>query len=249
MSTYRYGSSQPGAKQFAGLSVGMTFPTWLYVYFNTTSISLAWAVVSGVTSYQIQVSSTPDFSGTLMVDTTVTTRSHKFTDSGTNDTKRWWRWRSFSLGAWSEVGSYWINTSGAANIAVGRNAWRMFDPDDVTDIYTLPLFPVNTISNTNIERLRTRNRLGTLLSEYLTMKGHISFDYGRNGYMTHTQFTEHRRFNEEIKTFFVATFKDNDLEDPVPNIWKVQYEIDPIMSMIAAGRPDLMAGSVDLEEV
>lgn len=246
---YRYGTSQPGTKQFAGFQSATTYPSWVYVYFNTTSITLDWTVETGVTSYQIQVSETQDFSGTLMVNTTVAVSGYSFTDSGTDDTKRWWRWRSWSSGTWSAVGSYWINTSGANNILVARNTWKMFDPDDVTDIFTLPLYPMNTISNTAIERLRTRNRQGTLLSEYLTTKAHISFDYNMNGYLEHKQYREHIRFNEEIKTLFVTTFKDNDFRNPVPNIWKVQYEIDPIFSMIAMGRPDLMAGSINFEEV
>jgi len=246
--SYRYGASRFGSIQWGGLQAPLVYPTWHYVYFITTSISLDWARVSGAT-YNIQVSSTPDFSGTLMVDTAVAGSGHTFTDTGTNDTKRWWRWQVVGEKAWREIGSYWLNTSGANNISVGRNIWKMFDPDDVTDIYILPLFPNYQIVKSNIDRLKTRNRLGTLLSEYLTSKSSLMLDYTQNGYMKHVQFREHRRFNEEIKTLFITTFKDSDDEMPVPNIWKVQYQSDPALTMISHGRQDLMTGSINFEEV
>ena len=247
--SYRPAASQYGAFQYGASQAPLIFALSHAIYFITTSIVLDWASVLHVTSYQIQVSETPDFSGTLMIDTTVSASIHSFTDTGTNDTKRWWRWRAFSAGAWSEVGSYWINTAGANKVNASHNEWKMFDPDDVTDLYILPLFPNSTITNQNINRFKARNRLGTLLSEFLTIKAVVDLNYPDNVFITHVQFTEHRRFNEEIKTLFIATYKDNDVADPVPNIWKVQYAVDPVLSMLAAGRPDLMVGAINFEEV
>ena len=63
------------------------------------------------------------------------------------------------------------------------------------------------------------------------------------------QFTEFQRFNEVIKTFFVATFKDGECDIPVGNIWKVQHAGDLAMSMVASGREDLNVGILNLTEV
>lgn len=248
-----YGRNLYGFAPAGGVSP--TYPTQLAIYFKTTSITLEWGLVTGATGYKLQVASTPDFSGTLLVNTTSNNgRQHIFTDSGTNDTKRWWRWAaSLDSGAsylpWSEVGSYWINTGGAQNVTLPRNVWGLINPSDVTDVTELHDFPMYLTKQAHLYRVRDRNRLGTLLSEYVTLKGAIQLGYDNTTYMDVVGFREMRRFNEVIKTFFLCTFKDNAIGFPTPNIWKVQFESDPELTMLAAGRQDLYTGSLSFMEV
>lgn len=249
---YQYATSQPGTKQFATLQAPSSYPLIHAIYFNTTSIVLHWTAIKGVSNYQIQVSEMPDFSGTLLVDSVVTGPSHSFTDTGTNDTKRWWRARTAGAsgyGEWQEKASYWINTAGAESVNCGRGIWRMFNPDDVTDMFVIPLFPENQITEIAINRFKDRNRKGLLLSEYVTSKVEINFNYQNNGFIDHYDFRAFRRFNEVVKTFFIATFKDSEIERPVPNIWKVQFSLDPVLSMVSMGRPDIMVGTLNFVEV
>lgn len=233
---------------------GLTYPTTHAILFHTTAIHLEWGWVTGASTCTIQVSTTPDFSGTLLINTTANgMRSHDFTDAGTNNTKRWWRWKSNDSGTvhdhWSEVGSYWVNTGFAESIWCPRNNWKMVDPDLVTDFYMLSAFPRYVIKAQNIWRVRERNRLGTMLSESVTFKSNIILGYDDSLYMDFEQFREIRRFNEEIKTLFLITLKDNEFQYPTPNVWKVQFDTDPELSMIASGRQDLMVGSISFMEV
>lgn len=245
----------PGYYGFAPAGgVSPTYATTHAVYFKTTAITLTWGLITNANAYQIQVSTTPDFSGSLMVNASgITIHSHSFTDTGTNDTKRWWRWRysldgGTSYSRWSEVGSYWINTGGAENVNLQQNIWGAFDPDDVTDRYLFQDFPLYAIKQTHLYRVRERNRLGTILSEYITQKGIIQLAFTPDNFMGVTSFTEFRRFNEEIKTFFLATYKNTLAQTPAPNIWKVQFESDPELTMFAAGRQDLYVGTLNFME-
>lgn len=253
-----YGRNYYGQNYYGFIPVGgvsPTYPTRHAVYFATTAITLTWGLITNANAYQIQVSGVPDFSGSLMIDASgITVHQHTFTDTGTNDTKRWWRWRysldgGTSYSQWSEVGSYWINTSGAENVDLMQNTWALINPSPVTDRTILPDFPLYSIKQEHLYRSRERNRLGTLLSEYITLKGRIRLNYPDQTFLTANGFFEIRRFNEEVKTFFIATFKSSYLSTPTPNIWKVQFETDPDLSMIAAGRQDLFVGNLDLMEV
>ena len=225
------------------------------VYANDTAITLDWADVTGANQYQVQVSvDRSDFGGSLMInDNTLVVSTKSFTDSGTDDRKRFWRWRySTDAGStwseWNEVGSYWLDAGTSGDVSLADNKWAMFDPNSLTDIYTLALFPFYSVKPQLIERIRQRNRLGTLLSEYVTKKDIIEFRFDEGSYMLHEQYRAIRRFNETIKTFFLATMKTNET-DVVPNIWKVQLEEDPELTMVAAGRPGLLIGTVTFTEV
>lgn len=243
-----YGFYPPGG-------VSPTYPTSHAVYFATASITLQWGLITNANAYQIQVSTTPDFSGSLLQNVSgLTAHAHTFTDAGTNNTKRWWRWRpSFNGGAnysaWSEVGSYWVNTAGAENVSLPRNQWALINPSPVTDRYLPHDFPMYEIVQQHLYRVRERNRLGTMLSEYITMKSGIKLTYNENIVMDTEGFLEMRRFNEEVKTFFLATYKSTLLSVPTPNIWKVQFESDPELAMYTAGRQDLFTGTLTFTEV
>lgn len=248
------GQNYPGYAPAGGITP--TYPTKHAIYFATTSIILKWGLVTNANAYRVEVSPTPDFSGTLTYSISgLTVHQVDFTDGGTDDTKRWWRWAySYDGGTtysrWSEVGSYWLNTSGAENVEISpTNTWMMINPDDVTDRYNIQDFPLYGIKQGHLFRVRERNRLGTLLSEFITLKGSIQLVYDESIYLTSQGFFEFRRFNEEAKTFFLATFKNNISNITTPNIWKVQFEEDPEMTMLAAGRQDLYVGTLNFMEV
>jgi hypothetical protein len=139
-----------------------------------------------------------------------------------------------------------MNTGAASEITLTAGQWKMIDPTGVGDSYLFDLCPVDSIVFENIYRVRERNRLGTLMSEYVTNKARITLNF--SGYVIHEQYRAFVRFNQVVKTFFLACYKSNET-DTVPNIWKVQFEADPSMTMVATGRPGLMAGSVNLMEV
>lgn len=220
---------------------------------NDTTIQLDWADVTGANKYYAQVATTPDFSGTLLVDdNTLAASATSYTDSATNNSKRWWRWKYSTDGgstwsSWSEAGHVWINSGASADVTLTSDQWALIDPDDVTDKYVLGVFPTYTVIEMHQRRIRERNRAGEMLSEYLIMKGKITLNFDDSCYMAHEQMREIRRFNSEIKTFFLANYASN-LTDSVPHIWKVEFSTDPELTMIQ-GRQDLYSGSLEMEEV
>lgn len=234
------------------------YPTVHAIYFKDTTINLRWHHPNPgyVTTFGVEVSLTPDFSdpvfiyeATMQADTQVT-----FTDAGENDRRRYWRWRwsadsGTTWSRWSRVGSYWLNTDGAENISISRNSIMMINPDPVTDRFPFEIFPLYSIQQSHIYRLKDRNRLGTLVSEYETLKGKVGLSFDNQRWMNEVEFSEARRFNEEVKTFFLAMFHDFKFGEPVPNIWKVQYDTDPLLTMIGAGRQDMLVGSLSFSEV
>jgi hypothetical protein len=224
------------------------------VFANDTSIALDWNSVSGANLYHLQVGTEPDFSGSLLVnDSALATSDKSFTDSGLDDAKRFWRWRySTDAGTtwseWSEVGNYWLNTAGAADITPAQGKWVMFDPDSVTDMYTFVDYPMDKIVDEQLYRVKDRNRRGNMLTEWYNSKARITLQFAETLFMTHEQMRALKRFNLEIKTFFLAVYKYNGV-DYVPHIWKVVFSEDPEMSMLAAGREDLFIGELTFEEV
>ena len=224
------------------------------VLYNQTTIELDWAGVSGADFYQIQVSLYPDFRSNF-VDVSHDESDYTFTDSEANNAKRYWRWRpSREAGAdwiepWSEVGSYWLDTGASDEIDVPRHYWVLADPEDVTDLYWFDLPPVYTIVPQNLYRFQDRNRLGELLSEFLTIKNDIQLQFQGSQFIAHAQLNEFRRFHNTKRTFFIATYKIGERARPMPNIWKVEFSQDPTFTMIAPGRPDLLRGMAVMTEV
>jgi len=249
---FQVGQSQFGTKMWGGPAYDLT-PTGSHgILFTTTDITLDWTQIDEATEYQLQVSLYPDF-GDNFLDTTVSFAFHEFSDLQINDAKRYWRYRplasSTPFGPWSEVGSYWLDTTAAEPITLDRGTWAMADPADTTDIYELDLFPVFTAVPSNLYRIQTRNRLGTLLSEFLTIKWNIQLTYAGNQYIDHPQLDEFRRFHNDIRTFYLCAHKDGKWHTPMPHIWKVEFTQDPVMTMIAAGRQDLLTGNLMFTEV
>ncbi len=224
------------------------------VLFNNRTITLNWGTVDGTNFYQLQVSLYPDFRSNF-VDTSISESDYTFTDSQTDDVKRYWRWRpSVSVGAdwlqpWSEVGSYWVDTTAAASFGVPEGYWTIIDKDDVNDFYFFDLAPTYTIIPRNIYRFQGRNRNGDLLTEYLTTKDDISLSFTGGQFVAHQQMDEFRRFNNSKRTFYLANYVIGKNGEPMSHIWKVEFSDDPTFSMIAAGRPDLLHGSLTLIEV
>jgi len=232
----------------------LTIASQMKVLYNQTTIDLDWAGVSGANYYQVQVSLYPDFR-TCFVDVSHDESDYSFTDSQTNDLKRYWRWRpSRAAGSdwiepWSEPGSYWLDTGADDEIDVPRHYWVLVDPDDTTDLYWFDLPPVYQIIPHNLNRFQDRNRLGDLLSEFLTVKADIQLMFTGSQFIAHAQLNEFRRFHSTKRTFFLATFKIGERDRPMPNIWKVEFVQDPTFAMIAPGRPDLLRGNAVLTEV
>ncbi len=224
------------------------------ILYNQTSISLRWGAMSRAKFYQVQVSLFPDFRSSF-VDVSVTEASYQFTDSQTDNAKRWWRWRpSITANAnfiqpWSEVGSYWLNTGAAAEVEISENFWMMFDKDIVTDKYFFDLAPTFMIIPRNLYRFQGRNRSGALLTEFLTVKDELTLSFQGGQYIMHAQMDEFQRFNNTKRTFFLAAYIIWKQDEPIAHIWKCEFTDDPTFQMIAAGRPDLLRGQVTLTEV
>ena len=125
----------------------------------------------------------------------------------------------------------------------------MTDPDDTTDQYIFRLFPLFQITDENLFRIQERNRLGELLSEFLTIKGQVTLLFDGSQYMEHPQRNEFVRFHNIVRVVFLAVFKDGERERVMSNIWKVEFVDDPSLIMIAAGRQDLLTGQIRFTEV
>ncbi len=242
------------SQAFNGLAGLTTIAADVRVLYNQTSISLKWGEIARASFYQVQVSLFPDFRSSFE-DVVLTEPAYVFTDSQTNNAKRWWRWRpSVTSGAnfiapWSEVGSYWLDTGASDEIEIPQDIWIAFDKDNVTDKYIFDLAPIYTIVPKNIYRFQGRNRAGTLLTEFLTVKDDIQLNFVGSQYIIHQQMDEFQRFNNTKRTFFVATYTLWKAGQPISHIWKVECSDDPVFTMIAAGRPDLLRGTVTLIEV
>lgn len=237
-----------------GLANLTTISGDVFVLYNQRAIVLDWGTVPGTRYYQLQVSLFPDFRSNF-VDTSIQQSVYAFTDGQTDNVKRWWRWRpSVSVGAdwlqpWSEVGSYWLNTAAPQQIEIPEGYWAIFDPTTPSDIYFFDLAPQYTIVPRNANRFHGRNRAGTLLTEFLTVKDDITLNFMGGQYIMHPQMDEFQRFHNTKRTFFLATYAIWKHGEPMANIWKVECAADPSFTMIAAGRPDLLAGTVTLTEV
>jgi hypothetical protein len=249
--SYRINGGRWNSQPFNGQGNLVTIAGDMRILYNQTSISLDWGTVDGANFYQIQVSLYPDFRSTF-VDTSIQESDYQFTDS---QAKRYWRWRpSVSSGTdwlqpWSEIGSYWLDTGAADEIDVSEHQWVLIDPDDVTDTYWFDLIPTYTIVQRNIYRFQGRNRSGALVSEFLTAKDELTLNFNGSQYVSHAQMDELKRYNTSKRTFYIATYTVGKRAEPTPHIWKVEFSQDPSFMMIAAGRPDLLRGTVQLTEV
>jgi len=250
--TYAFNGSAYNATAWNGVAVTDHPAPEIFVLYNTTSITLDWSGDSSSVSHQLQVSLYEDFR-TTFVDTTVSVSNYTFTDNQVDDAKRYWRVREYNgsiyTSPWSEVGHYWLDTSATDQIELDYEQWSLVDANETTDRYNFDMFPLYSVIPGNIYRGRTRNRLGELLSEYLTTKSTIKLLLQGNQYLSHEQLSEFRRYHVEVKTFYLCNYINGAWHKPMPHIWKVQFIDDPLMSMFTAGRPDLLTGTLNLQEV
>ena len=149
----------------------------------------------------------------------------------------------------SEVGSYWLDTTATKVIDLDRGQWSLTDPDTTTDQYVFRLFPMFQIIDENLFRIQERNRLGELLSEFLTIKGQVLLSFDGSQYMDHPQRNEFVRFHNIVRVVYLAVFKDGERDRPMPHIWKAEFTDDPSLIMISAGRHDLLEGQIRFMEV
>lgn len=220
---------------------------------NSTSVTLAWDAVSGANQYHLQVSEFPDFRTLMINDNLLGSATKAFTDTGDDDTKRWWRFRSSAnggstWGVWSEVGHYWL-MAGATEFTTPSIENFYFVSEATTERLTILPFPRWSILQEKLPRARLRNRAGELLSEYLTIKETIVLDFPDSNFIDLPDVArEIQRFNVELKTFFLVAYKDNDAQANVPHIWKVDFAEDPSFDMLAPGTYKKTT-SLRLEEV
>lgn len=249
--SFRFNGSRWNEHAFAG-TTAITGDT--KVLYNQREITLDWRTFHGAAFYQVQVSLFPDFRAPF-VDVSISETDYTFTDNQADDAKRYWRWRpSLSSGTnwldpWSDVSHYWLDTAAAREIEVPLEDWAFFDPEDVTDIYWLEMIPIYAVTSKNLNRFYGRNRLGELLSEFLTVKDDIVLQFAGSQFISHQQLDEFERFNNSKRSFFMANFTTGKRGEPIPHIWKVGFVEDPAFTMIAAGRPDLLQGTLTLTEV
>ena len=236
-----------------GSTVGEGIPTTQKVIFNQSGITLDWASIANSLSYFIQVSLYADFRSTF-VNTSVSRSEYSFTDSQPSGRKRYWRYAPTLDGVnrqepWSEVGSYWLDTALSRQFELNRNEWGFADPRDMLDTYELDLFPTSLHVKRNLYRSQERNRVGELLSEFLTVKDYITLNCVGQQFIEMAQLSELERFHNIKRTFFLACFKDGSRARPMPHVWLVECAGDPSFNLIAAGRPDLLTGTISFEEV
>lgn len=249
--TFQIGQSLFGEKIWGGPAFDLTPTGQQGILYTTTAIELDWTQIDEATSYDVQVSLYPDFR-TTFEDTNVAFAFYNFTDGQVDDAKRYWRYRGRNAGGpfqWSEVGSYWVDTSAPAAIVLNRGVWAMADITDTTDIYRFEMFPQFVTVPQNLFRIQERNRLGELLSEFLTIKWSIALMFNGNQYLEHPQLDEFRRYHNNKRTLYLCAFIEGKWHTPIPHIWKVEFSEDPTMTMIASGRQDLLQGIINFQEV
>jgi hypothetical protein len=246
-------SGQFNTQGINGTSVAQDITASLKVIYNQTGIELNWSSVDNALAYFVEVSLYADFR-TIFESATVNQSMYSFTDAEPSGQKRYWRWAPTIDGVtkflpWSEVGSYWLDTALSAELELNRNEWAFADPDDMLDNYGIENFPTSMFVKRNLYRSQERNRLGELLSEFLTIKDLVTLNFNGAQYMHIQDLSELERFHNDKRTFFLACFKDGQRASPMPHVWLVQCVTDPSFNMIAAGRHDLLAGQIQFEEV
>lgn len=246
-------SGQFNTQGINGNTVAFGIAGSLKIIYNQSGIVLNWTSVSPVSGYFVQVSLFPDFR-TVFESATTSISEYSFTDSQPSGQKRYWRWAPTLNGVdrsepWSEVGSYWLDTALSAELELNRNEWAFADPEDMLDQYELDMFPASLFVKRNLYRSQERNRLGELLSEFLTIKDYVTLNFQGAQYMEMAQLAELERFHNNKRTFFLACFKDGAWQRPMPHVWLVECAQDPSFNMLAAGRPDLLNGTISFEEV
>ena len=246
-------SGQFNTQGINGVTVSDDIAGSLKIIYNQSSITLNWTSVENVLAYFLEVSLYADFR-TIFESATVGQSTYTFTDSQPSGQKRYWRWSPTLDGVtkyepWSEVGSYWLDTALTDELELNRNEWALADPDNMLDTYEIEAFPTSILIKRNLYRSQERNRLGELLSEFLTIKDMITLNFNGAQYMEMADLNEVERFHNDKRTFFLACFKDGQRARPMPHVWLVELVGDPTFNMIAAGRPDLLTGQIQFEEV
>lgn len=248
-----FNSGQFNTLGWNGETFGTGITQTFKVIYNQRGVTLNWVSVPGTLLYRVEVSLFPDFRSTF-VSVWVSASEYSFTDNEASGKKRYWRWRSSLDGLtyfepWSEVGSYWLDTALSRELELNRNEFALADPDNMQDFYEFDLFPTYDVVKRNLYRSMERNRLGELLSEFLTVKDFITLNFSDQQFIEAPQMNEILRYYNDIRTFFLAAFKDGERARPMPHVWLVELAKDPSFTMIAAGRPDLLTGQISFEEV
>lgn len=246
-------STQFNAIGINGASSTLGIAASQVIIFNQQGVILNWTSTPNALSYFLQISLYADFRNTF-VNISAATSEHSFTDTQPSGQKRYWRYAATIDGvtkfeAWSEVGSYWLDTALSRQLELNRNEWALANPDDMLDQREFDMFPTSIFVKRNLYRSQERNRLGELLSEFLTTKGLITLNFTGQQFLEITDMSEVERFHNDFRTFFLAAFKDGKQDRPMPHVWKVELAADPSFSILSAGNPNYLTGSLTFEEI
>ena len=246
-------SGQFNTQGINGVTQSQDIAGSLKVIYNQSSVILNWSSVDNTLAYIVEVSLYADFRS-VFYTATVGQSTVTFTDSQASGKKRYWRWYPTLDGVtkyepYSEVGSYWLDTALSTELVLNRNEWAFADPGNMLDSYEINHFPTSLFVKRNLYRSQERNRLGELLSEFLTIKDLVTLNFNGAQYLEMADLSELERFHNDKRTFVLACFKDGQRARPMPHVWLVQCATDPSFNMIAAGRPDLLSGQIQFEEV
>lgn len=217
---------------------------------NDTTPTLTWTAVTGANLYTAQISLYADFRS--VTASSAVLGSASYTPSAiTTGFKYYWRWRSSSdggttWGAWSEVYSFWLNSSWSTSVTPTNNSWVMVNPDDITDTYTLPIYPEHAIREPEIMRVDRRNLKGTLLTENIGVtKAMITLSH-QEAYITRAHLNEFLRFYHMAEPIYLLSSIYNQT-DYVERAWLAQME-EPSFTPLGRGRHDYYRATIPFKE-
>ena len=213
--------------------------------------ALTWTAVSGANLYRAQVSLYADFSTIAASDSALGSASFTPGSALTTGNKYYWRWASSTDGgttwsAWSSKYSFWLDTTFSVNVTPADN-WIFVNATDITDRYTLAVYPLPGVMDEQVLRAQRRNLQGSMLIENVTMKARIVLVH-EGAYVSQAQRAEIERFYNMAEGFWLLGSVYNGTEY-VENVWKVVFASPPQFNALAEGRQDFWTTTLEFEEV
>ena len=216
---------------------------------NDSTPTLTWTAVSGANLYHAQISLKANFSSLVAEDNALASESYTPTIS-TDDSKYYWRFRSSTDGGstwsqWSEVYSFWYNS--AFSTTVTPTTWMLVKADDVTDTYTLGVYPKPHILPFHVNRSDRRTLSGGLLVDHVGTKDEVVLEHDE-AWISAGQRDEFMRFFNLGEVFFLLGVIDNG-DQTVEKTWKAFFSDKPEFEPLATGRNDYFRVRLPFKEV
>ena len=152
--------------------------------------------------------------------------------------------QTHSWGAWSQIWSFWLDSSMLTTVT--PTAWTLVDPDEIADAYTFAVQPAYGGSELQVLRGNERNILGDLLTEYTTIRSRVEMSFD-DAYVHYAQASEIMRFYHKRKSVFLIVLDYNG-QDTRENVYKVEFEQEPVFEPLGHGREDYHRGEVIVAE-